>query len=141
MDTIKTLPKGMHEYSNSYLHLIMDEEAHLLYSEWVRKPSSLEYRESIGIIARYIREGDIYYWLQDTERLGEVTPEDFKVVLQETVPLIASSSLKKLARITPDDTNLAAFMQLASSLQVQLNSDIQIQQFKTYREAADWLSE
>jgi hypothetical protein len=34
----------MHEFRNAYLHLMVDEEARLLYSEWVRTPSSGEYR-------------------------------------------------------------------------------------------------
>lgn len=133
------MPAGMHEFRNAYLHLIVDEQARLLYSEWVRRPSGGEYREAAGIFARCLREGGIAYWIQDTSRLGEVPEEELRAVLRELVPEAAASPLRKLARITSDERNMASFLELARRENARLSTDIEVQQFKTYREAAEWI--
>ncbi|GAA4431716.1 hypothetical protein GCM10023188_19530 [Pontibacter saemangeumensis] len=133
------LPQGMHELRNAYLHLIVDEGARLLYSEWVRRPSREEYREAATIFAGYLRDSGIAFWIQDTGRLGEVPVEDLKVVLNELVPVAASSCLRKVARITSDEKNMATFLELARQEKARLSADIEVQQFKTYREAAEWV--
>lgn len=66
--------------------------------------------------------------------------EDLKVVLQRLVPVAAASSLKKLVRISSDGKNMVVFIKLASETNTQLNSDIEVQNFLTYREAVDWIS-
>ncbi len=66
--------------------------------------------------------------------------DDLLWVIEELVPVIASSSLKKLARITTDD-NLPKFMDLAYESEVKLSSAIEVQQFETYWEAAEWIQE
>lgn len=140
MKKIARSPEEMHEFRNDYLHLIIDEGAKLMYSEWVRKPNSQEYQEITAVFTRFLREKDIYYWIQDTNLLGEVSLEDLNVVLQKLVPVAASSSLKKLARISSDDQYMLAFMKLASQSGAQLSTDIEVQNFLTYREAVDWIS-
>jgi hypothetical protein len=131
----------MYEFENDCLHLMIDEEARLMYSEWLRKPTSEEYREAMRIVAGYLRDKNVEFWIQDTNRLGEVPVEDLAVIVHDLVPALSSSSLKKLARITSDDKNLAAFMEMAARMKVKLNKAIEIQQFKTYREAAEWLND
>lgn len=133
------LPVGMHEFQNTYLHLLVDEEARLLYSEWIRRPSSEEYREAAGIFARHLRGKSIAYWVQDTTRLGEVSVEDLKVMLQELVSLAISSSLRKLARINTDENQIATFLEMARQAKSGISTELEIQHFKTYREAADWM--
>ena len=129
----------MHEFRNAYLHLIVDEQARLLYSEWVRRPSSVEYREGAGIFAECLRDRGIAYWIQDTSRLGEVPEEDLKAVLQELVPVVAASSLRKLARIASDEKSMARFLELVNQAKAKLSTEIEIQQFRTYREATEWI--
>jgi len=141
MEAEEPLPEDMSEFRNDYLHLIIDEENRLMYSEWLRKPSSDEYREAMHVLTRYVRDKGVEFWIQDTNRLGEVPAEDLAVVLHDLIPRLASSSLKKLARIAPDDRNLATFMEMAARMKVKLNSAIEMQQFKTYREAAEWLND
>lgn len=131
------LPEGMHEFQNSYLHLIVDEEAKLLYSEWTRNPSSREYHEAAVIFAGYLREKGIRFWIQDTNRLGEVPHEDLKAIMNKLVPIAVSSHLSKLARITSDERSMNRFEGLVGQAEANFNSGIEVQQFKTYREAAE----
>ncbi len=133
------LPDNLHEFHNPYLHLIVDDETKLLYSEWIRKPSREEYREAAGIFARCLQEKGIELWIQDTNLLGDVPEEDLKAVLHELVPIAATCSLKRLARITTNEKSMAKFLELAAQAKVGLNTAIEVRQFKTYREAAEWI--
>lgn len=133
-------PEEMPEFRNDYLHLIIDEKARLMYSEWVRKPTSAEYRQAGSIYARFLQEKDIAYWIQDTNLLGEVPAEDLNTLLNQLVPIAAASNLKKLARITADDVYMNNFMEQARKHTAQLNLAIEVQNFKTYREAAEWIA-
>jgi hypothetical protein len=112
---LKAITTGVYEYRNAYLHLVVDESIKLLYSEWLRHPSSQEYRQAAIIFAGCLQEKGIAYWIQDTNNLGDVPVEDLQYVLQELVPVAAASGLQKLARITTDDKNLTFL--LASSIQ------------------------
>jgi hypothetical protein len=141
MEANKSLPEDMPEFRNDYIHLIIDEENSLMYSEWLRKPTSEEYREAMRIVAGYMQDKNVEFWIQDTNRLGEVPSADLAMLLQALMPIFSSSSLKKLARITSDEKNLSSFLEMAARMKVKLNTSIEIQQFKTYREAADWLND
>ncbi|KAA5548364.1 hypothetical protein [Adhaeribacter rhizoryzae] len=138
---LHSLSAGIYEFRNSYLHLVVDDAIKLLYSEWLRPPSSQEYREAATIFAGCLQQKGIKYWIQDTNNLGEVPVEDLKWVLQELVPVGAASGLQKLARITSDDRNLGRFMETAAQTQAKLNAAIEVQQFETYREAASWIDD
>jgi hypothetical protein len=86
-----------------------------------------------------LRNSGIAFWIQDTNHLGEVPVEELKAVLQELVPVAISSPLRKVARITSDEKNMATFLELARQEKARLSADIEVQQFKTYREAAEWV--
>lgn len=131
----------MYEFRNSYLHVVVDEAVKLMYSEWVRKPTREEYREAAAIIAGCIRDNGIECWIQGTDNLGAVSSSDLKWVMKEILPAAASSALKKIARITSDDKSMTVFMGLASQAQTEHSTAIRVQQFKTYREAADWIAD
>ena len=130
----------MYEFRNAYLNLVVDDSTKLLYSEWLRQPTRQEYREAAPIFASCLLEKSITYWIQDTNHLGEVPVEDLQWVLQRLVPVAAVAGLKKLARITTDDSNLTVFMNTASQMQTTLQVAIAVQQFNTYREAASWIT-
>lgn len=133
------LPQGLHEFRNAYLHLIVDEQARLLYSEWVRPPSSEEYRQASAIFAGYLQRGAIACWIQDANCLGEVPEEDLRAVLRELVPAAMASPLRKLARVTSDEGNMATFLELARQEKARRGTAIEVRQFRTYREATEWV--
>lgn len=136
-----SLPEGLHELRNSYLHLMVDEQARLLYSEWVRKPTEQEYWEAVTILVDLFRSKDIMYWIKDTSKLGEVSDEELRWVLYQLFPLAASFSLKKLARISTDEKDRVRFMNFVGDAQQVLNTTIEVRQFKTYHEAVAWIEQ
>ena len=136
-----SLPEGLHELRNPYLHLMVDEGARLLYSEWVRKPTDAEYREAACIFADLLQSKGIAYWIKDACRLKKVTDEELKWVLHRLLPIAASSPLKRLARISKDEADRARFMNFVGDAQLELSTSIEVRQFKTYREAAEWIEQ
>ncbi|PRY16399.1 hypothetical protein CLV24_101244 [Pontibacter ummariensis] len=113
----------------------------LLYSEWVRKPARAEYREAATIVAELLRGKDIAFWIQDTGKLGRVSEEELEFVIAELLPVAAASSLTRLARISTDETNMEKFRRLAGEAKAELNDSIQVRQFRTYREAVEWIEQ
>ena len=131
---------GIFEFENLHFQLLIDESARLLYSTWLRKPTSAEYRKASGLIIRSFREKDVAYWISDSTHLEDLPLEDLKWVLKELIPAANASALQKIARITPGDNNLKAYKELTnqSNATIFANS-IELEQFKTYREAVAWI--
>jgi hypothetical protein len=134
-----TLLEGVQEYRNPYLHVVVDKGARLLYSEWTRQPTSDEYREAASIFARFLQEEEILYWIQDVTNLQDISVVDLHWVLEVLVPIASQSTLRKLARITCNNNNMQLFKKMAHEAQTELNADIEVRQFKSYREAAEWI--
>lgn len=131
----------MPEFRNDYLHIIIDEAAQLLYSEWVRKPKKEEYKQAGDIFARILQDYDIAYWIQDTNRLGKVPGKAMKEVFLQLVAVAVNTPLRKLARVTTDDKNMESFNKKVQPLHEKLNYHIEVKQFRTYHEAVEWMSE
>ncbi|MFT2009304.1 hypothetical protein ACMA1I_11570 [Pontibacter sp. 13R65] len=136
---VDTLQEGVYEFSNSYLHLIVDEDNKLLYSEWTRQPTGQEYRDAASVFAVFLQESKILYWIQDTSNIGAVTLEDMKWVMDVLIPVASHSALRKLARITCHTPNIEQFKELAHQSIKPFQSDIEVRHFKSYRDAADWI--
>ena len=132
----------MFEFENGYLLLWVDESIHLMYSDWLRPVSTEEYREGNELLLTQLRERIIHNWIADSSKLGDISQEDEKWTLQELVPALASSNLQKLARIGGEDTGShAKFEQFVKRAEPIYIGNIQVRQFVTYKEAADWVGE
>ncbi|TXK22479.1 hypothetical protein FVR03_22945 [Pontibacter qinzhouensis] len=134
-----TLVEGVHEYRNSFLHVVIDDGARLLYSEWTRQPTRAEYRQAAGIFAAFLNENGILYWIQDTSVLQEIAATDMRWVLEELIPLADKSCLKKIARITCNKANIELFKEMVRIAKAEYKLSIEVRQFKSYREAAEWV--
>jgi hypothetical protein len=139
LSKIECLYKDIYELEKSYLNLVVDNSARLLYSEWVREPTSEEYREGAALFAECLSTMKIEYWIQDVNRLGKVSDSDLRWALQQLVSVTASSNLKKLARISSDESKKEHFMRLVGHIRKQYPTAIEVQQFESYREAAEWI--
>ncbi|MGV3587493.1 MAG: hypothetical protein ACO1OF_10845 [Adhaeribacter sp.] len=130
---------GIYEFENSYLHLLLDEPARLMYSTWLRNPSSAEYREATMRFIDYFQEKDIAYWISDTTNLTEITKEDLGWVVEVLIPAANASGLQKIARVSVVDTNIKALRELVNVNSTKLVTTIEVEQFSTYREAVSWI--
>jgi hypothetical protein len=132
----------MFEFENNYLLLWVDETIHLMYSDCQRPVTSQEYREGNTLLIEQLREKDIQNWIADSSKLGDISQEDEQWTLQELIPTIANTNLLKLARIAGEDTGShAKFEQFVKRAEPISIGNLQVRQFITYKEAADWLGE
>ncbi|MBC5773944.1 hypothetical protein H8S95_07705 [Pontibacter sp. KCTC 32443] len=132
----------MFEFENNYLLLWVDKTIHLMYSDWLRPVTSEEYKEGNKILLQQLREKEVENWIADSSKLGDISKEDEKWTLKELVPKLANTNLLKLARIGGEDTGShAKFEQFVKRADPIYIGNIQVRQFTTYKEAADWVGE
>lgn len=132
----------MFEFENNYLLLWVDTTIRLMYSDWLRPVTSEEYREGNELLISQLHERNIENWIADSSKLGDISQDDEQWTLQEFVPALARTKLLKLARVGGEDTGShAKFEQFAKRAEPIYIGNIQVRQFVTYKEAADWVGE
>ena len=132
----------MFEFENSYLLLWVDENVHLMYSHWQRPVTSAEYREGSDILLTQLKEMEVKSWIADSSKLGDISEEDQAWTWDHYVPSLPQTKLAKLARISGEDTaSHAKFEQFLKRAEPICIGNIQVKQFMTYKEAADWAGE
>ncbi|MFD2512263.1 hypothetical protein ACFSRY_00175 [Pontibacter locisalis] len=130
----------MIDFENDYLHIWVDQEVHLMHSDWLRKVSSEEYRQGNDILINILRQYDIRYWIADSSKLGDITKEDQLYTIQVMVPQIGSTGLKKIGRISGEDrVSIQKFREFMAKAVTPELKDLEVRQFESYKEAADWI--
>ena len=132
----------MIEFENDYLHVWIDRSIDLMHSEWLRNVSSEEYKQGNATLLKLLEKYDIKFWIADSAKLGDISLEDQEWSMLTLVPQIAGSGIKKLARIAGGDrvsyNKFETFAEKAAALYV---GDMEVRQFLSYKEAADWVGE
>ncbi|MGV3588811.1 MAG: hypothetical protein ACO1OF_17530 [Adhaeribacter sp.] len=135
------LPVHIHEYYNAYLHLWVDSQVKLMYTEWLHRPTIVEYEEAGILFLQYLQQYKVEYWFMDSNRLGGLSLEEQREIIQQLAPAVAVSRLKKVARIISQDAgNRVMFEETVQELKNQYLATVEIQQFWTYNEAANWIT-
>ena len=136
-----SLPEHIYEYTNSFLHLWVDTDIKLMYTEWLALPTVTEYQEAGALFVRCLQEYNVEYWLMESNRLAGLSlPEQIQVI-REVAPAVAASSLKKVARIISEaEENRAMFENTIQALRNKYMSEVEINQFTSFNEAANWIT-
>lgn len=138
-DTV-VLPENIFELEKLTFRLWIDLDLKLMYTEWILKPSAEEYREACVLFVNLVREHTIICWIADSKQLSGLPTQVQKPVLQKIAPALAGGSLKKLARIIDKDSeSIFMFENLYNSLKEKHKSAIEVEQFITFEDAADWI--
>jgi len=133
--TIKYLHKS------DYLHVWVDEQLLLMYSEWLRPVTSEEYRAGCLLLASLLQENGVIYWIAEASLVSNIVEQDQEWASKTLVPLFMSSQVKKIARINA--STLASYVQEETQAyndsSLRQNS-FEFRQFWSYQEAADWIA-
>mgnify|MGYP005749258141 FL=1 len=125
-----------------YLRVWVDRSIKLMYSEWRRPVSSEEYRDGNTLLLEHLQNYGVVNWIADSAHLGDITVEDENWTLQHLVPGFTQTLLQKIARVSGHDnsshTKFENFARRAEDLYI---GPIQVRQFITYKEAADWIGD
>ncbi|MDX5482345.1 MAG: hypothetical protein LPK07_11750 [Hymenobacteraceae bacterium] len=125
-----------------YLHIWVDEDVQLMYSEWLRSASSEEYRQGNKRLLAVQQKYSLPFWIADSARLGDISAEDLEWTVKELTPRVIGANIKKLARVSGEDrisyNKFEHFVEKMSRLGF---GDMEVRQFTSYKEAADWIGE
>lgn len=125
---------------NDYLRVWIDESILLMYSEWLRPVSSQEYRDGNMLLLQKLQNHNVKSWIADSAKLGDISIEDEKWTLEALVPAFTQSSLHKVARLSgSNNSNHSKFENFAKRAEDFYIGSIQVRQFISYKEAADWI--
>jgi hypothetical protein len=138
----------MPELTFPYLNISIEESTGLLYSEWLREPQHDEYLKGMNQLAECLKRYPIIYWIQDSTHLIHIPLETQRQALRQMVPAVTNSHIKKIARIVAlGFAYIAMFDQVveeeqtkAEKMQLLVDRNIEVQQFRSYQEAADWIA-
>lgn len=138
-DTV-VLPENIFELEKVSFRLWIDLDLKLMYTEWILKPSAEEYREACVLFVKLVKEHAVECWIADSKQLSGLPTQVQKPVLQKFAPALADGSLKKLARIIDKDSeSIFMFENISHNLKENYKSVIEVEQFITFEDAADWV--
>ena len=134
------MPENILEVEKEYFHLWIDLDVKLMYTEWLQKPTSQEYSEACDLFLALVRQYKVENWIADSKQLTGLPLDVQQTVIKQLTHLLVNSSLKKQARIIDKDFNsFLLFEEIFNSLKANHQWDIEIQQFITFEDAADWI--
>lgn len=139
----------MEEIAFPYLNISIEESTNLLYSTWLRKPEHDEYQEGMNYLANCLERFPIFFWIQESTHLLQVPLENQREALHQIAETVMYSRVKKIARIISlDFANMTMFDEVVAEKMSKMEENqmladrkIEVQQFNTYEEAADWIAD
>ncbi|WP_299708024.1 hypothetical protein [uncultured Pontibacter sp.] len=132
----------MIEFENSYLQVWVDQDLHLMHSEWLRNVTSDEYRQGNILLTEMLHQHAIRHWIADSASLGEICPEDVVWTIQELAPRIIYSPVLKIARVSGEDRiSYVKFKEFMEKASINAAGSLEVRQFISYKEAADWIGQ
>jgi hypothetical protein len=124
----------------SYWSCSIDHGTSWLRSTRIRIVNSQEYRESMLLVCRLIREQHVSHWLYNTGKFYSLTLSD-QVWLREVLfPLLKETGLRKLAIVAPEDVFLQTVAdRLCWQSKPIFRGGIRMEAFFDAESAEEWL--
>ncbi|WP_162054302.1 hypothetical protein [Pontibacter pamirensis] len=134
------LPENIFEVERANFRLWIDFDVKLMYTEWKLKPSAAEYQEVCDLCVKLIKSHAVECWIADSKLLTGFPTQVQKPILYQVALSLLGSSLKKIARIIEKDSeSIIMFENISSRLKETHTSAIEVEQFITFEDAADWI--
>jgi len=136
-----SVPEYIYEFTNPYLHLWVDMNINLMYTEWLTLPTVMEYQDAGTLFVRCLQKYKVEYWFMESDRIIGLPLAEQIQVIQEIAPAVAASSLKKVARIISEkEDNRAMFEKTVQELKNKYQSKVKVNQFTSFNEATNWIT-
>jgi hypothetical protein len=125
-------------FKNEVVHIQLYAQASLLFAQWLRHPSSPEFRQHFRKIADLILEHNCRYWLSDSRAIHFLDYGDQNWFLRE-MQRLSSSSLLKIARLmTYESLTMLDTQRIIDRLEAD-SYPVQVKFFLDKESALDWL--
>jgi hypothetical protein len=128
-------------FKNNYVTILYDKQTQLGKAEWRGQLRGPELREAYLLILDLIDRFSLIRWLADDRYMGAVEPADLQWSLQEYIPRIAKSPLRRMARLP------SIFEENLQAIGVMINKghtydlNLIFRDFTNEAEAKAWLME
>ena len=130
-------------FSNNCIRIEVDVTAGIIFVEWLRHPSSLEFRRLYQKASDISFEYNCLYWISDARAVHYLEIADQNWILRELAPRLKTTSLLRYARVMTEDG--VAMLDAARVRDNVMNSPyltegkFQVQFFLDKESALEWL--
>jgi len=127
-------------FNQEYVQVFYDDDKKLGKAVWNGFLNSEEFRAASNACLNAIEEYQLLYWLADNRKMKAIRQHDQEWFIQQIVPRLAKSSLRKMATLVSEDL----FNQMAiESLELKANDLVGFNNyhFKSEAAALAWLAE
>lgn len=126
-------------FDTEYLYLGYDEDRKLAQAVWNGFLNSQEFRTASQACLDLLQEHQPINWLADNRKMKAIRQHDQDWFVQEVIPRLAQSSIRKMATLVSEDI----FNQMAvENIEAKANEVVLFDNyhFKSEEEAMHWLS-
>ena len=127
-------------YETDAMRVSYDKELQLAIGEWKGFVRSKELRKTALDSLNFVNEHNITRWLSDRRNMKAIRQKDQQWTIDEYVPRLVQSPLRRLANVVSKDI----FNKMAMENIIQRSGnlgEITLKDFETIEEAMEWLSQ
>ena len=127
-------------YDKDFLTIFLKPELKQIHLKWKGYAASDQFRDGLNAALKLVKERKLEYWLGDLKLMQLILPFDEEWTTNMWFPLIATTSLKKMAIVTSlDFLNNSAVKRMVNAT-APLNT-IETRFFVDASEAMAWLEQ
>lgn len=126
-------------FDQGFLTIYHRPELKQIHLKWKGYATSQEYREGLETALKLVEQKSVHFWLGDRKFMQAILPQDEDWSVQQWMPKLQTSGLKKMAIVTSlDFLNNSSMKRILSSRKL---SSPEIGFFVDETGAAKWLEE
>ncbi|WP_026462355.1 STAS/SEC14 domain-containing protein [Adhaeribacter aquaticus] len=99
--TRKTI--GVACFQNQYFIIYLNEENKIAKAEWTGFLTGEDLREAFLTCLKFIKQKQLKFWIADNKKMKVIKKQDQEWIVNEFLPLLAKTSLEKMATISSED--------------------------------------
>ncbi|MEJ8757237.1 hypothetical protein WG947_09540 [Pontibacter sp. H259] len=129
-------------YQDSYVRIEADSKAKYIFVDWLQHPDSASFRHCFSKAVSFTVDMQCEYWLSDARAIHYLEFADQNWLLEEILPILPNSKLKKFARISTvesialmDVARIYSSMDKLSALTIKTQTEV----FINKEDALEWL--
>ena len=129
-------------YQDEFLIAEVDAAYSLMYVRWYRHPNSQEFRGLFTMLVDLLLQHKLKYWFSESIALQYLEFSDQNWLLNQVLPMLRNTCLKKYARLTTKERmTLMDMARIVEGIDRDpvLSGPVEFQEFFSVEDALDWL--
>lgn len=128
-------------HQDECLSIAVDRKKNLLFTRWLRHPSSEEFRHSLSLAGEYVCDLECRYWLSDARKLYYMELADQNWLVNTLIPKI-NPFLSRFARVmTEEGLSMLDMQRIKQKMEEEqiIEANTRIEMFLDAESAIEWL--